>query len=220
MSEEFTLPPPGIGRVEIMNLGPVIDPKFTDARDWSEFLPQIEKTPVQFDEHDMRAFDDAAAAAPEIALAATDVGELLNGKRYAVLSVGTRALADDSEHSVVVIYNYSDDTVVEAITDTTERNVVSVTTSTTSQPPVSAAEEQRAIELARQVGLLADNGIDVDTGAGLIVEEVDSRSPRYGHRLVDLRFGPADRRLPTAFAIVDLSAEEIVESGLVPRERS
>jgi hypothetical protein len=218
MSEEFTLPPPGLLRVEVLNLGPVIDPKFTDARDWSEFLPHVDTTPVHFEERDVTSIDDARGAATDIALAASIVGELLDGKRYEVISVGTRAMEDDSEHPVVVIYNYSDDNVIEVIVDAAARSVVAVTISTDSQPPVSAAEEGRAKDLVRRDGFLPDNGIDVGTGAGLVVEEVNFRSPRYGHRLVDLRFGPVDQRLPTAFAIVDLSAEEVVKTGLLSKE--
>jgi hypothetical protein len=218
MADEFLLPPPGLLMVAVLNLGPVIDPKFIDARDWSEFLPRIDKTAVHFEVRDISTIDAARRAAPEIALATSSVSALLDGKRYAVLSVGTRTLEDDSEHPVVVIYNYSDDKVVEVIVNTSARSVVNVTVSTDSQPPVSAEEEERAKELVRRDGFLPDNGVDVSTGAGLIVEEVNFRSPQYGHRLVDLRFGPADRRLPAAFAIVDLSAEEVVKTGFVPKE--
>ncbi|MFD0532021.1 hypothetical protein ACFQ1I_44505 [Kitasatospora arboriphila] len=57
--------------------------------------------------------------------------------------------------------------------------------------------------------------MDIDAGAGRVLAEVDLHSPRYRHRLVDLRFGPADRRLPSAFAIVDLSDESVLTTGLV-----
>ncbi|GAB4587031.1 hypothetical protein [Nocardia sp. IFM 10818] len=68
----------------------------------------------------------------------------------------------------------------------------------------------------RRDGRLPDQGIDVSTGRGLIVEETDFHSARHGHRLVDLRFGPADRRVPTAYAIVDLSAQQVADAGVVP----
>jgi hypothetical protein len=212
---DFTLPPPGLVRVEVPNLGPVIDPKFTDARDWSEFLSRVETTPVHFEERDVTAIDAARKIAPEIALAAPRVRELLEGKRHEVISVGTRAMEDDCEHPVVVIYNYSDDNVIEVLVDATAQSIVGINVSADSGPPMSAAEEERAKELVRRDGFLADNGIDVGTGAGLVVEEVDFRSPRYRHRLIDLRFGPLDRRLPTAFAIVDLSAADVVKTGLI-----
>ena len=215
MSDRFELPPPGLVRVEVLNLGPVIDPKFTDARDWSEFVPAVETRPVHFEERDIGSVDAERARAPEIALAASGVRELLDAKRYAVIEVGTRAMEDDSEYPVVVIYNYSDDNVVEVLVDTTSGSVKGITVSRDSRPQMSAAEEERAKELVRRDGFLPDNGIDVGTGAGLVVEDVDYRSPRYRHRLIDLRFGPLDRRLPTAFAIVDLSAEDVVKTGLV-----
>jgi hypothetical protein len=86
------------------------------------------------------------------------------------------------------------------------------------QPPLAATEQGQALEMVRDDGRLSEAGIDIANGVGLIVEDVNSRSPRYGHRLVDLRFGPANRYLPTAFAIVDLSGQEVVRAGLVPQE--
>jgi hypothetical protein len=214
-NSDFTLPPPALVSVEVPNLGPVIDPKFTDARDWSEFLSRVATKPVHFEKRDLAAVDAARKIAPEIALTAARVCELLEGKRYEVISVGTRAMADDCEHPVVVIYNYSDDSVIEVLVDATARSIAGIGVSADSRPPMSASEEERAKELVRRDGFLADNGIDIGTGAGLIVEEVNCRSPRYRHRLIDLRFGPLDRRLPTAFAIVDLSAEDVVKTGLI-----
>ncbi|MFI7002312.1 hypothetical protein [Nocardia sp. NPDC050175] len=219
MAERFTLPPPGFLRTEITDLGPVIDPKFTDAHDWSEYLPPVPTTPVDSGERDLRAAEEAASVAPHVALAQPGVNRLLDGKRYEILSVGTRFLDRDTEYPVVVLYNYSDDIVVEAIVDVAAHLLVEVHT-TQTQPAVSAAEEARAIELVRRDGRLTAQGIDVGTGAGLIVEDVNFHSSRYRHRLVDLRFGPADRRVPTAFAIVDLSAEDVAEVGLIPEARS
>ncbi|MFB8279506.1 hypothetical protein [Nocardia colli] len=219
MAERFTLPPPGFLRTEITDLGHDIDPKFADARDWSELLSPVQTTPVHSPERDLRAADEAAAAAPEIALGLPGIADLLDGKRYEIISVGTRFLDRDTEYPVVVVYNYDDDIVVEVIVDVATRSLVEVHT-TQNQPAVSAAEEARAIDLVRRDGRLAEQGIDVGTGAGLIVEDVNFHSSRYGHRLVDLRFGPADRRVPTAFAIVDLSAEDVAEVGLIPEGRS
>ncbi|MFF3224038.1 hypothetical protein ACFYV7_14690 [Nocardia suismassiliense] len=215
MAERFTLPPPGFLRTEIIDLGPVIDPKFSDARDWSELLPPVQTTPVYSEARDLRATDEAAAVAPEVALSQAGVNDLLDGKRYEIISVGTRFLDRDTEYPVVVIYNYSDDVVIEAIVDVTTRSLVELH-ETLNQPAMSEVEEARAIELVRRDGRLAEHGVDVDTGAGLIVEDVNFHSSRYRHRLVDLRFGPADRRVPTAFAIVDLSAEDVAEVGLIP----
>ncbi|MEV6280817.1 hypothetical protein [Nocardia sp. NPDC051832] len=215
MSEKFTLPPPGFLKTEILNLGPALDPKFTDANDWNEFMPRIETTPVAVQHRSMAAVDEARAAAPVIALANYGVRDLIDGKRYEIISIGTRAVDRTTEFPVVVLYNYDDNVTVEAIVDPAVRDVREVRT-TTNQPAVSDAETDRAIELVRRDGRLPDGGVDVGTGRGLIVEETDFHSPRYGHRLVDLRFGPADRRLPTAFAIVDLSTEAVVEVGLIP----
>jgi hypothetical protein len=52
----------------------------------------------------------------------------------------------------------------------------------------------------------------------LVVEEMNFRDPCFGHRLVDLRFGPAHRRVPVAFAIVDLTNRDVIKTGLLPEE--
>jgi hypothetical protein len=119
----------------------------------------------------------------------------------------------------VIIYNYTDDVVVEAMIDPVRRAVHEVSVER-YQPLLTPSEQSQALEMVRDDGRLTEAGIDVATGVGLIVEDVNFRSPRYGHRLVDLRFGPANRYLPTAFAIVDLSGREVVRTGLVPQEGS
>jgi hypothetical protein len=109
--------------------------------------------------------------------------------------------------------------VVEAVIDPVRRAVLEVSEKR-YQPLLSDAEQSQALDLVRDDGRLTEAGIDIATGVGLIVEDVNFRSPRYGHRLVDLRFGPANRYLPTAFAIVDLSDRDVVRTGLLPQEES
>ena len=89
---------------------------------------------------------------------------------------------------------------------------------TPNLPALSDAEQVRALDIVRRDGRLAETGTDVDTGRGIIVEDVNCRSPQYGHRLVDLRFAPDTARCPTAYAIVDLSTEKLVRLGLLPHE--
>jgi hypothetical protein len=120
---------------------------------------------------------------------------------------------------MVVVYNYSDDVVLECVIDPLCRNVIEVN-ERRDQPPLTGAEQSQALEIVRRDGRLPEAGIDLATGVGLIVEEANTRSPHHGHRLVDLRFGPEDRYLPTAFAIVDLSALEVARIGLLPEEAS
>ncbi|WP_405009208.1 hypothetical protein [Kitasatospora sp. NBC_01539] len=219
MSEEFSLPPPELMRVETVDLGPVIDPPFTDARSWREYLPKVRTAPVDFERIEPTLTDDGIHRAIEVALASGEVGPALTGKRCDVLSVGSAATGRDDEHPLVTIFNYTDGTVVEALVDLDSGRVLESGT-VDRQPPLADSERSQALELLRGEGALADYGVDFETGMGLIVEEVDFRDPRYGHRLVDLRFGPRDRRLPIAFAIVDLTDQDVVAAGRVPQEVS
>ena len=130
--------------------------------------------------------------------------------------VGTRALDRLTDYPLVIIYNYTDDVVVEVMIDPVRRAVHEVSVAR-YQPPLTDSEQSEALEMVRDDGRLGEAGIDVDTGVGLMVEDVNFRSPRYGHRLVDLRFGPATRYLPTAFAIVDLATRTSSGPGLSRR---
>jgi hypothetical protein len=217
--DDFTLPPPGLLRTDIVNLGPVIDPPFSDARDWSEYLLPYETRPVDFEEVGPSLTEEAGRRALELAMASEDVRRELEGKRYEVMGVGLRSLDRETEHPVVVIYNYTDDVVIEAFVDLAENRLLRLA-SEDYQPPLSASELSQALELVRRDRRLAEAGIDVDTGVGLVVEEPNFRSPTYRHRLVDLRFGPEHRRIPTAWAIVDLSSQELLSTGMTERELS
>ena len=139
-------------------------------------------------------------------MASTELAERLGDKRREVLAVTQRSDDRDNDYPVVVVYDYTDDLVHEVAVDVDSRTVRNVTTGQ-SMPALSSREEQRAIELVRTDGRLAERGIDVSTGSGIIIEETNFHDPAHGHRLVDLRFGPEDTRYPTAYAIVDLSAE-------------
>jgi hypothetical protein len=213
------LPPPGLFSVEIPNLGPIIDPPFVDAPDFSQYLTPADTTPVEFEPLEPRITDESRRQAVDWALASDRITPKLQGKRYEVLEVGTRSLDRQTDHPLVIIYNYTDDVVVEAMIDPVRRAVHEVSVER-YQPLLTPSEQSQALEMVRDDGRLTEAGIDVATGVGLIVEDVNFRSPRYGHRLVDLRFGPANRYLPTAFAIVDLSGREVVRTGLVPQEGS
>jgi hypothetical protein len=213
------LPPPGLFSAEIPNFGPVIDPPFVDVPSFTQYLTPADTRPVDVEALEPRITDETRRQAVDSALATDRVTGRLDGKRYEVLEVGTQARDRQTDYSLVIIYNYSDDVVVEAVIDPVRRAVLEVSEKR-YQPLLADAEQSRALDLVRDDGRLPEAGIDVGTGVGLIVEDVNFRSPRYGHRLVDLRFGPADRYLPTAFAIVDLSDREVVRTGLLSEEAS
>jgi hypothetical protein len=213
------LPPAGLFSAEIPNLGPVIDPPFIDVPDFSQYLTPANITPVDVEPVEPRTTTESRREAVDVALATDSVTSNLDGKRYEVLEVGTRSLDRQTDYPLVIIYNYTDDVVVEVTVDPDRRAVLEVREER-YQPPLTDSELSQALEMVRDDGQLSDAGIDVDTGVGLIVEDVNFRSSRYSHRFVDLRFGPADRYVPTAFAIVDLSRREVVRIGLIPQEEA
>jgi hypothetical protein len=111
----------------------------------------------------------------------------------------------------VVWYSYDTNQTVEAIVDDGGAILREVRVSS-SQPPLTYEEEQRANEIvtASKQLPLAENG------RGIIVGVADPKSPRSSHRQVDLRFDPKGTRLPRWWAVVDLTANELVEAGEVP----
>lgn len=211
------LPPPGLFSAEIPNLGPIIDPPFVDVPDFSQYLTPAETKPVDYEPLEPRISDESRRQAVDAALASDRVTRKLQDKRYAVLEVGTWALDRQTDYPLVIIYNYTDDVVVEATIDPVRRAVHEVSVAR-YQPPLTASEQSEALEMVRDDGRLGEAGIDVATGVGLMVEDVNFQSPRCGHRLVDLRFGPATRYLPTAFAIVDLTDQDVVRTGTISQE--
>jgi hypothetical protein len=220
MPAETVLPLPDLlNTVEIINLGPIIDPAFVDAPDWRAYLTPVDIRPVAYEQIDTTSTEERDRQAAAMALGAESILRELEGKRYEVMGVGVRSLDKQTEYSVVVIYNYTDDVVVEASVDPAGDRVTDVKLER-YQPPVADSEVRAARELVGQHGHLFDAAVDVDTGEGIIVEEENFRSPRYGHRLVDLRFGPPDRRLPSAWAIVDLTDQQVISTGTIEQEES
>jgi hypothetical protein len=217
MTDEFVLPVPELFSTEIINLGPIISPPFSDAKDWSKYLPQVETKPVDFEPLESNLTEDSARQAVELALSSKSVISKLEEKRYEIMGVGLRSIDRDTEYPLVVIYNYTDDVVLEALVDLVGTTILEITLER-YQPPLVPSELTRALDMVRKDSRLPEAGINIDTGMGLVVEEENFRSPRYGHRIIDLRFGPADRRLPTAWAIVDLTSEEVIKIGVYPKE--
>ncbi|MEU3502910.1 hypothetical protein ABZ726_19855, partial [Streptomyces hundungensis] len=215
MSGEFTLPPPGLSEAGGMNLGPILDPPFSDAPDFRAYVQSVTTTPVTVQETESVIDEAGSRTAAELALQSEDVSRELAGRRYEVICVGSEAIDRDTHYPLVIIFDYTENVAVEARVDIDAGRVLEVRRRR-YQPQLSVTEERRAIELVRQDGRLAAHETDLESGAGILVEDVDFRSPRYGHRLVDLRFGPKTKRLPTAFAIVDLTDPGVVRAGPVP----
>lgn len=220
MSEEIFLPPPELFRRDVLNLGHTIIPAFVDAHDWGEFLPRVETHLVEFEYVDTSTLDAEHQVANEIATSSEELAAHVGDKRCEVVAISRRSKDRETSYPVVILYDYTDDVVHEVAVDIETRAILGITT-LQSQPALSAREEERARDLVSSDGRLAERGIDTTTGSGIIVEETNFHRPSHGHRLVDLRFGPDDSRYPTAFAIVDLSAERLLRFGILfPEEES
>ncbi|WP_371483456.1 hypothetical protein [Kitasatospora sp. NBC_00315] len=172
-------------------------------------------TPVAVQSSEPIVDEAGSRRAAELALQSEDVTRELTERRYEVIGVGSAATGRDAEYPLVIIYDYTENLAVEVAVDL-DAGAVREVRRRRYQPQLSASEERRAIELVRQDGRLSAHGSDLESGSGILVEDVDFRSPRHGHRLLDLRFGPRTRRLPSAFAVVDLTDRDVVRAGPVP----
>jgi hypothetical protein len=79
-----------------------------------------------------------------------------------------------------------------------------------TQPPLTDEEAAIAIDVAR--GAIDADTTELEVGTMSIMREA-ADDPLAGRRLADVRFFPADRRLPLYFAIVDLADRKAVDSG-------
>jgi hypothetical protein len=79
-----------------------------------------------------------------------------------------------------------------------------------TQPPLTDEETAIAIDVAR--GAIDADTTELEVGTMSIMREA-ADDPLAGRRLADVRFFPADRRLPLYFAIVDLADRKAVDSG-------
>jgi hypothetical protein len=146
---------------DAVNRGPIITPKFADTDDWSARRPPHATKEVEFETRSMSSVDENARAAPDIALKSPRVTELVGGKRYELVSVGTRSLDRDTDVPVVVVYSYTDDVAIEILVDPKRGEVIDVSI-TPNLPALSDAEQVRALDIVRRDGRLAETGTDVD----------------------------------------------------------
>ena len=118
---------------------------------------------------------------------------------------------DERPELRVVWYAYNTDQRIEVSTDDTGAEVRDVLVDS-CQPALTDGELTLANNLVTKSGQLPG----ACDGRGILVEVTNRGCPRYGHRLVDLRFDPNGTRLPRWRALVDLSAGELVDAGDVP----
>ncbi|HEU4712578.1 MAG TPA: hypothetical protein VFS76_13480 [Pyrinomonadaceae bacterium] len=206
----FEIPDVAPGR--IIDLGPIIDPPFIDGVSREAPDSGIHLTDVEYD-----VLSDIPAA--EVAVRAKNTAEAdprvidALGHRWEFIGVGTVVYKKrDRPDLRVVWYAYDTDQTVEVVVHDGGTKIRKVRIDS-SQPPLTDGEQARANELVAAIGRLPG----ACDGKGLIVEETDPGSPRYGHRLVDLCFNPDNTRLPRWWALVDLSTNELIDAGDIPQ---
>ncbi len=173
--------------------------------------------------------DRLVRKAERTSLANGGIRRLLANKRYiaigASLRKSTEAHAQDKNGALLFLfYNYTDDLAIEIRLDASATLVEAVSHSR-SQPAATEEEVDRAILLARSDQRLAELITpDLEANALLIdnVDEYDRRAkiPYYYHRLIEVSFRRPDERGPLYQALVDLSAEAVIDTLVVNALRS
>ncbi|MCI0376473.1 MAG: hypothetical protein L0215_02580 [Gemmataceae bacterium] len=210
------LPPPRVRPQP--ELGPIIEPPFRGvARPKTEQPEEWEAfrgLPVRDDFRVLTA--ELTGRARALAVSEQRVAKMLADKRYITIGASLRESKEAQIRTeiLVVIYNYTDNEVVEVLLNGDNLEVSRVNTARYQPAPVEE-EVERAIRLARDAEGLAKHLTEDLVGMVIQVTSDDPADPRYNHRLFDVRFGCADERLPRFAAIVDLSTGTVVRTGVV-----
>ncbi|HEX6384615.1 MAG TPA: hypothetical protein VF177_08100 [Anaerolineae bacterium] len=198
---------------------PIIEPPFRDQRppyvqEAEEWEP-VESSPIADDER-MVLTDEMQRRVREVVLRHERLQKLLADRRYFPIGATLRTSKDPDAGSVLlfVLYDYDENQTIEVAMDRDSLEVTDVTTASYQPAPVQE-ELDHAIDLARQDEKLAGRLTDDLVGMALLVTIDDPEDPLYNHRLFDVRFGRPDERLPRYEALVDLSTETVVHSGVV-----
>jgi hypothetical protein len=224
ISYERGLPPPP-RLLPLGELRPIVEPAFRDQAppQTKEEVEEWERFPSSPVEHMLT--DELAQHAEAVALASPDVKRLLAGKRY--IPIGATLMDEGDEKPegearaqagtlIFMIYNYTDNVPVQVILDRDARGVRSVAEQVMGPAcPAPPREIETAIALAREDQRLAERLTEDMEGTAIMVTVEDPAHPLYRHRLLDVRFGYPDERLPRHMALVDLSTERVVRAGPV-----
>jgi len=131
-------------------------------------------------------------------------------------------LGDDksSEVANLIFYNYATNETVGVKLDKDGSVITEVFSASSFQPNEHPQEVEDAISLASAD--LATNGFDLTDlqGTAMLafppVNEIESQNSHfYPQRMLYVTFGSGQGELPLYTALVDLSANSVVESGLV-----
>jgi hypothetical protein len=210
----YLLPPPR--RLQHGELPPVIEPALHG-------VPAFDgPAPDHFEPFASEALAPAVSAelSERIRAAVLEHGAVrdhLAGVRFEW--IGVSALDEKHEQDgggalLAILYSYRDDRAIEVRLDRNGETIHDVSV-LPYQPPPTEEEIQRAVELAAADSRLAER-LSKDehlVGTAILVSPSDQRSPSFGHRTFDVRFGYPSERLPRFMAMVDLSREAVVSVG-------
>jgi hypothetical protein len=152
----------------------------------------------------------------DVVLGNERIQQTLADKRYIAIGASLRESKDPDSRPIIlyVLYDYGENETIEVTLDHDRLEVTDVATAR-YQPAPLQEEIEYAVDLARQHEKLTARQIDELVGTAILVTVDDPRDPRYNHRLFDIRFGCPDERLPRYSALVDLSTEEVLSTGIV-----
>jgi hypothetical protein len=191
---------------------PVIEPPLRDMLPFQGdgHVEELEYFETSQYEHAMTP--SLASRATETATRDQRVIKLL-GKRHIAIGVSQRESREKGEEKritlVAVYFDYESNTAIEATLDEKGASVLAVEHRRYQPAPVQSEIEQ-AIKLAKGHQKMANTEIDDLTANAILVPDEDPSSPRYNHRLFDVRFFCAEERLARHMAIVDLSTQEVL----------
>lgn len=208
-------PPPGFTRHS--DRPPILEPGLKDSGRPADFEGIVE----QYDEFEIHLEKDPITPelirkAQSAVFANSKINQLLTNNRH--MPIGLSIVDEKSqndEHQTIsllfVIYDYTDDKVLEVFLDQ-DGNTVNEIKESYYQPAPTNEEIEEAIKLAMNDTRIAGSRIeDMERNAILVTDINDSKNSR--HRILDVRFYYSDERLARYMALVDLSSQIVVKAG-------
>jgi hypothetical protein len=204
--KELPLPEPPERAIEIIDFPAETDPPLRDRprvrvsrrlSDRADVTIEDERAPLSAS-GTRRLISDATGSA---------VVKRMLGRTFVAVG-GHHVEVKDGRGSLVMFYSYTNQWTVEARRGA--RQSEWSTRVLRTQPPLTDEETAIAIDVAR--GAIDADTTELDVGTMSIMREA-ADDPLAGRRLADVRFFPADQRLPLYFAIVDLADRKAVDSG-------
>ena len=137
----------------------------------------------------------------------------LVGERYVNIGISKIEQRKESDSYLLVAYNYQSNRAVEVSFDC-KLNLKKVEEAN-YQPAPTNEEIRRAVALARNDERIRPYLSEEMTGGGILTHILDREDPNCGTRLLDVRIGYDDERLPIVRALVNLGEDRVVAAGLV-----